>query len=1404
MASTAIIQRRNSKIYLEQNPPRVGEIIYAIDTDEFGTNINGTLVWKNFTDLVKSVAGKTGHVTLTKDDFGLNNVDNTSDINKPISLAQQTEFNNKLNIGGKAADSILLDGKPPSFYIGNGGYSQAEIDALLDYKSDKTDVYTKIIINDLLDYKADKLDTYTKLEVQQNFESKSNKSAINGYASLDVTGKVPLTELPTFSTSAYESYPDIESFPASGINGLFYVANNTGALYIWNGSQYVSSTSGDNSYIRNTPTDIQVGVLPSGSTLNGTVQDVFDRIFYTFNTPSFSTFDISGMPTQIEYDETIPSGGYNFTWNSTFSSNIKPNSINIYLNSTLLVANTQDDGIANIHLNELSSNITKTDIFKITGENTNNTVFEKTYNVEWISPIHEDTIINPDSGVTDEDNFVDINVINNDSSVEGVATLVSATNGTNGITTVLDLYNIRYTPNLDFYGTDIFTYTNTEGNSGTVTVTINPINDNTVIVNDNVSTLEDTFIDIDVLSNDTDPDTKSPVQTITQPLNGVTSINQNGTIKYTPNLNFNGVDTFVYKNIENNTGSVIVTVILVNDETIIVADTASTTEDNFVDIDVISNDDDIDSNNSVVSSVTNGTNGTVTIINTSTVRYNPNLDFNGTDTFTYTNAEGNVGIVTVTISAIVDNTVIVNDVINTQEDTAITFNPTLNDNDVDSAVSNINTTTQPLNGIITRNANEITYTPSTSFNGTDTFTYTNTEGTTGTININVSAVNDPTTVVDDVAVTDEDTSILINVLDNDIDVDAKSIPNTVTNGTNGTTTIEGDKIRYTPNLDFNGVDTFTYTNTEGNSGTVTITINAINDNTVVVNDVVTTNEDTQTSFDPTLNDTDVENTVQGIGSITQPLHGVASLTGNTITYTPELNFNGSDTMTYLNLEGTTGVINITVTPVNDATDVVNDNGVSQEDTAVIIDVLTNDTDVDDKATIISVTQGTNGTTLIENNKVKYTPNLNFNGVDVFTYTNSEGNTGTVTVTIAAVDDETIIINDAVTTQEDTAITFNPTLNDDDVDSVVENISTITQPINGVATLSNNSITYTPNTDFNGTDTLTYTNTGNSVGSITVTVTPVDDETIIVEDNTTTIENNSVIVDVLSNDTDVDTKATLVSVTTPLHGTAVIENSKITYTPTNGYYGTDSFIYTNSEGNSGTVTVTISHINIPTVVVNDIAVTDKNVIIDIDVLFNDSDSDGPVSIVSQVSTANHGSTQINPNGTIKYTPDNDYFGNDTFTYTNEENTVGVVNITVNNVIVPITEVLYQLYIEGIDEDESGPVSIDSSYIVNNSNIISNITSLANMPGNYIFDITTLGLYDNLAPNYDSSKTGFGAYASFAYPVIWGQKSTANFLFNGAPAGFVYDVNTYTINSIEYQVITLANPFYAEDDYTIKIT
>src|SRR5439155_4920430 len=177
-----------------------------------------------------------------------------------------------------------------------------------------------------------------------------------------------------------------------------------------------------------------------------------------------------------------------------------------------------------------------------------------------------------------------------------------------------------------------------------------------------------------------------------------------------------------------------------------------------------------------------------------------------------------------------------------------------------------------------------------------------------------------------------------------------------------------------------------------------------------------------------------------------------------------------------------------------------------EDTAVTINVLANDSDLDgDALTVSAVTQGTHGSVAINTDgSVTYTPGANFNGGDSFTYTVSDGNGGTATATVTlginALDDGPVANDDTATTNEDTSVTINLTANDSNPDGGTVTVSDFTQGHYGFVTLNGvGSVTYTPTFNFNGSDSFTYT-IENELGAtatatVFVTINPVNDPPI---------------------------------------------------------------------------------------------------------------------------------------------------------------------------------------------------------------------------------------------------------------------------------------------------------------------
>jgi len=169
-------------------------------------------------------------------------------------------------------------------------------------------------------------------------------------------------------------------------------------------------------------------------------------------------------------------------------------------------------------------------------------------------------------------------------------------------------------------------------------------------------------------------------------------------------------------------------------------------------------------------------------------------------------------------------------------------------------------------------------------------------------------------------------------------------------------------------------------------------------------------------------------------------------------------------------------------------------------------------------------------------------------------------------------------NGNVTMAEDTAAAITLVATDPDGDALSYQI--VTNPAHGVLTGTGASRTYTPEADYNGTDSFTFrANDGqadSNVATVSITVSAVNDGPAAADDVAATDEDTPVVIDVLANDSDIDGDVlSVVLVTQPAHGLAVNNGDSVTYTPEAGFNGTDSFSYTASDGNGGTDTATVS-------------------------------------------------------------------------------------------------------------------------------------------------------------------------------------------------------------------------------------
>jgi len=161
---------------------------------------------------------------------------------------------------------------------------------------------------------------------------------------------------------------------------------------------------------------------------------------------------------------------------------------------------------------------------------------------------------------------------------------------------------------------------------------------------------------------------------------------------------------------------------------------------------------------------------------------------------------------------------------------------------------------------------------------------------------------------------------------------------------------------------------------------------------VANDDSATLDEDSSATIDILANDSDSDGDAITIDSLSNPEHGtVTKNSDNTVTYTPDSNYHGDDSFTYTisDSKGATSsaTVSLTINAVNDAPVAKDDSATTQENEKVVIDVLANDSDVDnDSLSIVSTSNPSHGSVKISSNKIEYTPDDGFSGDDSFTYT----------------------------------------------------------------------------------------------------------------------------------------------------------------------------------------------------------------------------------------------------------------------------------------------------------------------------------------------------------------------------------------------------------------------------------
>jgi len=560
---------------------------------------------------------------------------------------------------------------------------------------------------------------------------------------------------------------------------------------------------------------------------------------------------------------------------------------------------------------------------------------------------------------------------------------------------------------------------------------------------------------------------------------------------------------------------------------------------------------------------------------------------------------------------------------------------------------------QPSVGSVSPSGLNATYTASsTQYASTVTFTYhvvgPCANSGTATVTINVGAPPAPNVTAKSQTVqanTTTNVSLTANV--SGIFTPPITISTPPANG--GAVVVGGTTVDYTPNTNFSGIDTFQYTATgpggTSTPATVTITVTAAPLTAPVS---ATTPFNTAIPINLT---SGITGAFTSVAVFSPATNGTAMVTStNTITYTPNVGFFGTDTFEYTatGAGGTSTPATVTVT-VNPPPPVTANRSVAvNAGSSTAIDLSGSITGVYTSVSV--VTPPTNGSASAgAGATINYTPNPGFVGNDSFTYraTGPGGNSNTSTVTVSVIPppppgSTPLAVTTAFNTS--TVINIGQALTGSFIRAII-----ITEPINGTATVNGTVITYTPKPGFFGTDTLAFAGLGlggiSPTQILTITVAPPGPPTVSSREVSVPF-NTAVPIDLSGS---VSGASTGLSITTqPAHGTVTLSGNIATYRPANNYTGADSFAFaaTGPGGTSAPATVSLTVQTAPPVAAATTMAVALNGsgTIDLQPFISGSGITG-VAITTQPA---HGTATVS--GTkVTYAPSRDFFGTDTFRY-----------------------------------------------------------------------------------------------------------------------------------------------------------
>ncbi|MDQ3262877.1 MAG: Ig-like domain-containing protein [Myxococcota bacterium] len=686
--------------------------------------------------------------------------------------------------------------------------------------------------------------------------------------------------------------------------------------------------------------------------------------------------------------------------------------------------------------------------------------------------------------------------------------------------------SLNYLPAPDFSGQVSFTYQVNDGRSdsrvATVFIFVNPQNDAPVAVNLATGTAEDTTLPISLTASDVDSGWLT--WTVSSPAHGTLEGTPPDLI-YIPSPDFSGEDSFTFIASDgeafSNEATVTISVTPVNDAPLAHAQSQTTGEDTGLDLTLTGEDPDAPPPTLIPSLkgqdpdgarralrlvasplnftvVTPPTHGTLSGV-APQLRYQPDADFHGEDSFTFRVNDGELDSqeATVTLNVTPINDAPVADALALTLDEDVATPVTLGGSDVDQDPLEWTVVTQPQHGTLSGTAPELTYTPNPDFHGEDSFTYSAGDGAleseVATVSLLIQSVNDAPQASTQQVLTDEDLAVAVSLEGSDTEEDPLTFQ-VVDAPSHGTLSGVPPELTYSPASNFHGEDRFTFKSHDGQVDseprTILITVAPINDAPVATARSASTEEDGEVGF--TLTGTDVDGDELTYTVVTQPAHGTLSGTPPQLTYTPYPDFTGADSFTFQANDGDAhsgpATVTLAVGPVNDAPVAEGSAVITEEDTAAQLTLRAHDVDGDALAwTVLTAPQ--HGTLSGTAPNLTYQPADDFWGDDSFTFQVNDGladsNVVTVSVGISSIDDAPVASAQAITLTEDMATTL--TLQGSDTEGAALSYTVVSGPAHGTLSGEAPHLTYRPVSDYQGEDSFTFRVTAEGMDSQPATV-----------------------------------------------------------------------------------------------------------------------------------------------------------------------------------------------------------------------------------------------------------------------------------------------------------------------------